>query len=336
MPFLRDYWYPALPSCDLGSDPVKVRMFGENWVLWRQRDRRPAAAGDRCCHRAGSVSGGWVEGDCVVCPYHGWQYNQAGKCVHIPHLDPGRPISAKARLTPAHAEERYGLVWLCVGNPAHGLPEWPEASDDSFRLYVEFFEPRIMNALRIIDNAIDLSHVTFVHRGTLADPDGGLVFPPVPEVEPTSRGFVGHFVYDMPGLASQIGVGGTPSTRFRRMTEIEVLSPAIVRTRFYFADFPDGSRDYCFLGAATPVDDEHSIYVRVTALRGTEEERSYEAFHDLAVRIQKEDQQVLEGTTPDFTYDPKEEMHLRIDRLTLEYRRYLARLADPVQAVAST
>jgi hypothetical protein len=193
-------------------------------------------------------------------------------------------------------------------------------------MFVEFFEPRRVNALRIIDNALDVSHVTFVHRGTFGNVDG-LVMPPIPNVEPTPHGFVGRFVYAIPGVAPQLGLKADPSARFERMTEIEVMGPTMARTRFYFADFPDGSRDYCFLGAGTPVDDEHSIYVRVAALAGTEADRPYTTFHEFSVRVQEEDRAVLEGTTPDFSDDVTDEVHLRVDRLTLEYRRYLRRLA---------
>jgi phenylpropionate dioxygenase-like ring-hydroxylating dioxygenase large terminal subunit len=326
MTFLRDYWYPVLPSQQLTDRPQPIRLFGEDWALWRDSQGLPSAGRNRCPHRAGSLSAGWVEGDCIVCPYHGWQYDRTGQCRLIPHLESHLPIPPKARIDPAHTGEAYGMVWMCVGSPQSELPRWREAEEPKFRLRVEFFEHRPVNALRIIDNAIDLSHVTFVHRGTFADPDK-LVIPPVPNIEQSPTGFIGHFIYDIPGVGPQLGLDAAPNARFERMTEIELLAPATVRTRFFFADFPDGSRDYSFLGSAVPVDDENAIYVRVTALGGSEEDRPYEKFHEFSVRVQEEDATVLAGTTKDFSIDPTDEVHLRIDRLTLEYRRYLRVLA---------
>ncbi len=336
MTFLRDHWFMVLPSQQLGEErPARVRIFGEDWALWRDLDGRPCAVPNRCAHRAGSLSDGWVEGGCVVCPYHGWQYEKSGRCTLIPHLDSNLPIPSKARVGAAQTAESYGMVWMCVGTPSGPPPRWPEGEDPSFRLYVEFFEERPVNALRVIDNAIDLSHVTFVHRGTFADP-GKLVIPPLPNVETTPSGFIGRFVYDIPGVGAQLGVEAPANARFERMTEIEVLAPSVVRTRFHFADFPDGSRDYCFFSSVLPVDDEHAIYTRLTGLGGDEGDRPFAKFQEFSVRVQEEDATVLAGTTKDFPIDPTEEVHLKIDRLGLEYRRYLSRLAAEHEARAAS
>ena len=61
----------------------------------------------------------WVEcaASRVVCPYHAWEYNSSGQCVHIPS-HPGQPPPLKARAQTYQAREHYGVVWVCVGEPA--------------------------------------------------------------------------------------------------------------------------------------------------------------------------------------------------------------------------
>jgi nitrite reductase/ring-hydroxylating ferredoxin subunit len=326
MSFLRQHWHPVAASADLKADPLAVELLGERLVLWRTAAGSPAAAPPRCPHRGGNLGDGWVEGGCLVCPYHGWRYGADGRCTHIPHLDPDLPIPPKARIEPVHATERYGLVWVCPGEPTGDVPTWPEGEDPRFRLHVEFFEQRATSAPRVVDNALDSSHVSFVHRGTFAAGDG-ITMPPVPEVQRTpSGGVIGRFVFEMPGVGQQIGIDGRSEAAFERSTEIEVLAPLCVRTRFRFTEFPDGSRDYCFLGGASPASDTTSYYFRVTALGGSDHEHPYERFHEFSMLVQAEDRRILDGTAPDFPLEPTGEVHIRIDRLTLEYRRYLAEL----------
>jgi phenylpropionate dioxygenase-like ring-hydroxylating dioxygenase large terminal subunit len=292
--------------------------------------RLTAAVQRSCPHRGGNLADGWVRGDCVVCPYHGWEYGPDGRCRSIPHLEPNVPIPPEARVGAVHAADRYGLIWVCPGTPTGGPPSWSEGDDDRFRVYVEFFEDRSTSAPRVVDNALDSAHVTFVHRGTFASGDA-LTLPLIPDVTRTADGRpVGRFVFDMPGVGQQMGVTGTDQQAFERVTEIELLGPLTVRTRFKFSEFPDGARDYAFLGGATPLDDVTSRYFRVTALGGTDDEHPFAAFHEFAGRVQTEDRRILDGTDPSFPLDITSEVHLRMDRLTLEYRRYLAELADRV------
>jgi phenylpropionate dioxygenase-like ring-hydroxylating dioxygenase large terminal subunit len=325
MTFLRDHWYPVLRADDLADTPVRVDLLGERWVLWRDAEGSPRLAPDRCPHRGGSLSRGWTDGGNITCPYHGWQYAADGRCVSIPYLDAGTPIPTKARLGLRHAQEAYGLIWGCVGDPDGPVPAWVEAEDDTFDIHVEFFETTPTNALRMVDNALDLSHITFVHQSTFGVP-GELIIPPLPDVSSTPTGFVGRFTIDIPGVAEQLGIDAEAGTKFERLTEIEILSPVIVRTRFRFSEYPDGSRDYAFFMAATPIDDDTCIYVRVTALSKLDTERDWDQFHDFSKRVLDEDIVILEHTPGDFSPNVVDEVHIRPDRLTVEYRRHLATL----------
>src|SRR4051812_43847545 len=131
-PALRAYWYAVARSVDVTPGPLPVVLLGERLVLWRGAGGPLEAAPHRCPHRESPLSLGEVEDGCLVCPYHGWTFGDGGKCVRVPSSDPGTPVPPKAHLSTVHVTERYGLVWLCLGDPVAGIPEIPEASDPTF------------------------------------------------------------------------------------------------------------------------------------------------------------------------------------------------------------
>ncbi|MGD0810962.1 MAG: hypothetical protein ABSA91_14825, partial [Acidimicrobiales bacterium] len=212
--------------------------------------------------------------------------------------------------------------WACVGEPStDGPPPWHEADDLGWRVQVDFLEPWAASALRIIDNNLDISHPAFVHQGTFGDPSRPLVA--AYELERTATGYRANVPQDVGGVGPQLGEANEVR-RYERTQETELLGPVHTRIRLSYGGT---AADYCFYGSATPLDNEHSLYVRVSALAGTEEEQPYSMFWDFSRRVTLEDKVVLEETDPDFPLDITREVHLRCDKVTLEYRRLLARLA---------
>ena len=103
-PALRACWHPVAYSGDLASgEPLAVDLLGEALVLWRDSAGTAHAFFDLCIHRGTALSLGTVEGDEIVCPYHGWRYGSDGACTRIPQLaDPTRvPAKAERRRSPA-------------------------------------------------------------------------------------------------------------------------------------------------------------------------------------------------------------------------------------------
>ena len=87
---LREYWTPAVRSARLeaGGAPVKVRLFGEDFVAYRGTDGSVGFLLERCPHRGASLALGRVEGCEIRCLYHGWKFRADGQAVEVPS-EPG-------------------------------------------------------------------------------------------------------------------------------------------------------------------------------------------------------------------------------------------------------
>ena len=84
---LINFWYVAAYSEAVTADkPIKVRMLGQNFALYRDSAGVARCVSDICIHRSASLASGKIKGDCIECPYHGWQFNGDGQCTKIPSL----------------------------------------------------------------------------------------------------------------------------------------------------------------------------------------------------------------------------------------------------------
>jgi phenylpropionate dioxygenase-like ring-hydroxylating dioxygenase large terminal subunit len=166
--FLRNGWYSAIWSHELTDKPVGKTFLNEKVVLFRNDRGEVGALEDCCCHRAAPLSLGEVLGATLACGYHGLKFDVNGKCVEVPG-QADVPSGAKVRSYPVH--ERNKVVWIWMGDPGKAdtskVPDMPWLSDPKWattpgNLHVN------SNYQFIIDNLLDLTHVSYVHRKTLA------------------------------------------------------------------------------------------------------------------------------------------------------------------------
>jgi phenylpropionate dioxygenase-like ring-hydroxylating dioxygenase large terminal subunit len=165
---IRDDWYIACRSATLRSRPVAVTVVGVPMVLFRASDRIHALL-DRCAHRNAPLSLGSIRGDGLECSYHGWRYDGAGNCTHIP----GLVTDFRGRGVPGFpVRERDGDVWVYpLADPApvrepYLLPHIGGA----LSVRVEFEVQGSVHA--VAENALDVPHTAFLHGG-LFRPRGG-------------------------------------------------------------------------------------------------------------------------------------------------------------------
>ena len=170
--FLRNCWYVAAESHEVGRAPLGRILLGEPVVLYRKADGTAVALEDRCCHRRAPLHKGRIEGDNLRCGYHGFMFAADGACVEIPGQDQVPSKSVCVRSYPLVERDRYLWVWMGearLADPAL-VPDfhWNVAPGWTFtgeRL------PMQANYFLLVENLIDLSHVAFVHSGTIGSDD---------------------------------------------------------------------------------------------------------------------------------------------------------------------
>ena len=114
-----NFWCPMATSEELTDKPLKVRALGQDFVVFRGENGEAACVSNTCIHRGGSLSGGKIKGNCIECPYHGWQYDAAGQCRRIPSLGPKAKIPGRTQIDAYPVQEIYGLIFAFLGD----LPE---------------------------------------------------------------------------------------------------------------------------------------------------------------------------------------------------------------------
>jgi phenylpropionate dioxygenase-like ring-hydroxylating dioxygenase large terminal subunit len=161
-------WHPVALGTDVAQAPLGVRLLDQAVVLWRDSAHQIHAWADQCPHRGAQLSLGRVCGDRLECPYHGWQFDGRGQCVHVPALPQFvPPVTHAARQFSAC--ERYGLVWVCLQADADValIPVFAAESDAQLRTVNCGPYDVATSAPRIIENFLDMAHFGFVHDGWL-------------------------------------------------------------------------------------------------------------------------------------------------------------------------
>lgn len=162
-----DHWYPAEWSRALAPGEVREVVFwNRSFALFRTEAGEVHCVDNRCAHRQLKLSVGHVEGCTLVCPYHGWAYDGAGRVVEIPHDLFGKKMP-RFKLQSLPVQERYGIVWIFPGEPAKAsqvhLPVVPELEGPRRWASVQQdFTWRCHHSM-VIDNVSDFSHA-YLHR----------------------------------------------------------------------------------------------------------------------------------------------------------------------------
>ena len=161
-----NFWYPVCTAEELTDEPMQVQLLGLKFVAFRDSKGAAHVLSDTCIHRGGSLGHGKVKGDCIECPYHGWQFNGEGRCEHIPSEGDVKP-PARAKIDSYPTEERYGIVFAFLGD----LPE--EERPELYNIEQYDAEGWRANKLvilnvnayyeRSVENGLDPSHNEFVH-----------------------------------------------------------------------------------------------------------------------------------------------------------------------------
>ncbi len=325
-----NFWYPvAVIEAVTNEKPLRVRILTLNFVTFRDTNGQAHVLSDTCVHRGGTLGDGKIKGDCVECPYHGWQFDGAGRCRKIPSLTDGKyPSRAKVDAYPV--QERYGIVFAFLGDlPEEERPPlWDveEYDKDDWRANkVAILEPACYFE-RSIENGLDPVHNEFVHpkQGAPAvkqdfrkDPiktydmgGWGFWFSVRYQEEKQPDGLMSVDRGGMPGfpISGSGHFGPNFLTTWIRLTEKNEL------------------RQYVF---EAPVDENHTRIFFLNMRHFLTDPELDERVMDVNLQIIAEDVTVLQGLNPANTPDSStSEILLPSDLPIVRYREYLKTFAE--------
>jgi len=197
--FVRNAWYPAAWSRDLGRSLAARTVLGEPVVLFRREDGTVAALRDVCPHRHLPLSMGRLKADAIECGYHGLTFDCTGACVRVPGQE---TIPASAKVAAFPIVERLGLAWIWMGDPAKADPamviDVPEYHDPAWTVGEGDALEIGCHYLHLCDNLCDPSHVSFVHTSTLGNAQSEDV--PVTTEAHDERIVVSRWIMDAPPI----------------------------------------------------------------------------------------------------------------------------------------
>jgi len=181
---LRRFWHPVERSERLkNGKTLPLRILSEDLTLYRGETGEPHLVGGRCPHRRTRLHTGWVQGDSIRCMYHGWKFDSSGRCIERPAENENLPLRERIVSYPVH--EYCGLIFAFMGEgepPAFELPR-KDVFERPRGLLFTRSETWPCNWFQQIENSLDATHVSFVHRWGTLGTFGEAVAATIPELE---------------------------------------------------------------------------------------------------------------------------------------------------------
>lgn len=323
-PLLLAHWFLVAWSSEVAPGAMLARrLLGRDVVLWRSSSALHCWL-DLCIHRGARLSLGVVRqngkapgAECLVCPYHGWEYAESGQCVRFP-AHPELVPPAKARAQVYQVRERYGAIWVCLGTPDGEPPEFPFAETAGFRTVTA--GPYRFRALapRVIENALDVAHLGYVHAGLLGDPERLEVEDY--EVEDGPSGPEAKQIRIWQPNPDGTGRGALITYRYW------ICAPLTMAFEKTGSEEAADARRFALLAQVAPLNGEHSEMRLLMSMNYGQEFSGDElrAFQD---RVTEQDRLIVESQRPELLpLDLQAELHLRSDRMAIAYRKWLRKI----------
>jgi phenylpropionate dioxygenase-like ring-hydroxylating dioxygenase large terminal subunit len=311
---LSHFWYPVAFSHEVTAAPVSATLLDEKLVVFRH-SRGTTVTKDLCLHRGVPLSMGRVEGDELVCRYHGTRYGSDGTCRQTAVFPEGK----QPCLTIYPSLERYGLIWTCLDpDAAPLLPDFQEWDDPD---YVRVMPDSInINAAagRQLEGFLDVAHFAWIHTETFGDRTNPIV--PRYDVSVQEHGLRADYASTVSNFTLEMRHRAPEDFLWWRIFEVTLPFSARLTVKF-----PEEGR-LCILNACSPIS-ARKTRVFVPIARNFDRDLPDEIVREFNHQVFAEDQEIVEAQCPeDLPIDLSEEVHIRADRTSIEYRKLLGRL----------
>ncbi len=305
-----NFWYPMALSEEVSDAPVKVKALGQYFALFRSTSGQVNCLANVCLHRGGSLAAGKQIDDCLQCPYHGWQFDGAGKCTRIPTLPADGKIPARARVDSYPVEERYGVVFAFLGDlpeaerpPILEIKEWGLEGWSIPRLVY----PWEANVERVIENGLDATHTEFVHPS--AGMQGSFDPAELDDAKLIAHAWGNEFLTETPRVVISHGHHGAN----HQWTHLDVDMGGGTRGHFNFYSF------------VRPIDENSVMRYLFIGRDFNTGEKQDKYISDMTLSFEKEDRPVIEDMQPvQSPVGSSGELLLPEDEVMLAYRKNLA------------
>lgn len=325
----RNQWWVIASSAEITREPLQRWALDLPIVLYRREDGRPVALDDRCPHRWAPLSKGWLEGDELVCGYHGLRFAPEGKCVKVPTQ---AAVPAKACVHAYPLIERGPFVWIWTGDPTHAHESQPPAIDwieSAGWTTASGYMVAECNYMLLKENVLDLTHFGYVHRKTFKILDWDRA--PKVTVEKGQVTFCLEFAPTRlaPIFGALTGFGDKPIARVNWGRSV---SPAV---HVAGQDFTDpapteaarSTASFRVLHATTPASPTRMHYFWMTGWDLPLTEAQREQMRQTTMAGFQEDKDMLEAIQAQMTRDPRglayPEVMVNSDQPAVQARRQL-------------
>jgi phenylpropionate dioxygenase-like ring-hydroxylating dioxygenase large terminal subunit len=255
---IPNQWYAILESREVKAGKITaVTRMGEKLIAWRDSRGSVTVMSEKCPHRGAALHKGVVEGDCIRCAFHGFEFDASGKCTLIPANGTNSEPPKAMRVRHYCVREEHDFIYIWWGEPRENLPPTPWFESVGPKMVYTTLKDHWANHYsRAIENQLDVVHLPFIHHNTIGRGKKTLVNGPIAREESQ---WPGDHLLNL-WVANEVDHGQTP----RRASELP--EP----TRRPFLQFRYGNLWHNWIAdgiriviAFAPIDDENTLmYIR--------------------------------------------------------------------------
>ena len=264
--WFRRFWTPVGLASDLKDLPLRIRMLGEDLVLFRDKSGQVGCLELHCSHRGTSLEFGLIEEKGIRCCYHGWQFDVDGRILDTPGEPPDSTYKERLCHGAYPTHEWTGLIFAYMGPPDKKPPFFPL---DTFQpsptrsLKPGHFDISPCNWLQMVENGADPIHTTFLHTRS-----SSMQFLTLDGSPSSEFGDIGEVEY----METPVGMVYINTRRVHDEVWVrmgEIIPPCMQQTPGhpgFPAEYPEGKQEVSlsprFIKWNVPVDDTHTMAIR--------------------------------------------------------------------------